>query len=327
MAHVGNTDNFTWVCPFTKTGKKSAHSTCAKEFAKQNEFQLIETSDDGNCFFYTLSKFGRRSGYEPLELHVNEHRNSMMLRNILVDHINDHFDKYEAFLFNNNNNQGGSKENQITELRENGVWDASAGDLVPYAGANAFSININMYNIINHGENDVVHLIQIHPDRPSPIYVNIMRVREGHFQLLWPKSGIFSSNVRNLENIEEKEEKGNSLHREASSVTIAIEAAKVAVKAAHQAVNSSLNKKNINENKLERITNELNKLSIQVSKSPSRATRRSSRISTKTASPIHSTRSSTLKSKIKKIVKHNNNNNNINNNNLKAILEASKYNY
>ena len=84
-SHMKNNPSFTWECPLTRTGKRSAHSTCGKEFSKEHGFQLIETSDDGNCFFYTLTKFGKRSGVESLLLESNEHRNAMALRQQLVN--------------------------------------------------------------------------------------------------------------------------------------------------------------------------------------------------------------------------------------------------
>jgi len=87
LSHLTQNVDFRWECPFTKTGKRSAHSTCAKAFAQEMDFQLIETSDDGNCFFYTLSKFAKRANYAPLLLDQNEHRKARLLREQLVDHV------------------------------------------------------------------------------------------------------------------------------------------------------------------------------------------------------------------------------------------------
>ncbi len=208
MNHLTPNAEFIWRCPLTKAGKKSAHSTCAKEFAKQNNFQLIETSDDGNCFFYTLTKFGKRANYKPFLLNRNEHENSLMLRQQVVDYIESNIHLYENFLYNNNNL--GTVNEQVAELREDGAWASEAGDLVPIAGANTFNVNINMYNILDRDSYDEVRLVQILSQEPSDIYVSIMRVREGHFQLLWPRSGVFRSrglnNVISRNNIEEKKE-------------------------------------------------------------------------------------------------------------------------
>lgn len=208
MNHLRPNTEFVWRCPLTKKSQKSAHSTCAKAFAKEMDFQLIETSDDGNCFFYTLTKFGKRADFEPFLLSRNEHENSLMLRHQVVDYIESNIHLYENFLYNNNNL--GTVNEQVAELREDGAWASEAGDLVPIAGANTFNVNINMYNILDRNSYDEVRLVQILSEEPSDIYVSIMRVREGHFQLLWPRSGVFrsrgSNNVISRNNAEEKKE-------------------------------------------------------------------------------------------------------------------------
>jgi hypothetical protein len=267
-SHLQNNVQFSWDCPLTKTGKRSAHSTCAKSFAQEMGFQLIETSDDGNCFFYTLSKFAKRSNYAPLLLDSNEHRNARLLREQLVNHIEENFQEYIAFLSNNNNNL--SPENQIRELRENGAWASSAGDLVPFAGANAFGININLYNILVLEDGDVVQLNQIRPQNPSSVFVSIMRVREGHFQLLWPRTGQFESNQGSYAAIPVSSSSSSSsstaVHH--SPKKDAIQAAYLAVKAAQIAVSAVKQNSNSpssigsNEKKLNQMIQHLNQLSI-----------------------------------------------------------------
>jgi hypothetical protein len=263
-SHLQNNVQFSWDCPLTKTGKRSAHSTCAKSFAQEMGFQLIETSDDGNCFFYTLSKFAKRSNYAPLLLDSNEHRNARLLREQLVNHIEENFQEYIAFLSNNNNNL--SPENQIRELRENGAWASSAGDLVPFAGANAFGININLYNILVLEDGDVVQLNQIRPQNPSSVFVSIMRVREGHFQLLWPRTGQFESNQGSYAAMSASSSSSSSVHH--SPKKEAIQAAHLAVQAAQIAVSAvKQNSKSpssigSNEKKLNQMIQHLNQLSI-----------------------------------------------------------------
>ncbi len=275
MSHLQNNVQFSWDCPLTKTGKRSAHSTCAKSFAQEMGFQLIETSDDGNCFFYTLSKFAKRANYAPLLLDQNEHRNARLLREQLVDHIQSNFEEYIAFLSNNNNL---SPENQIRELRENGAWASSAGDLVPFAGANAFGININLYNIVVMDDGDVIQLNQIRPPQPSSVFVSIMRVREGHFQLLWPRSGQFQSNQGVSSSVSNSSTNHLSKREAIEAAQLAVQAAQIAVHAVKQ--NSHPNSSfGSNEKKLNQMIQHLNQLSISrnsVPVSPPK-TRRSTR--------------------------------------------------
>jgi hypothetical protein len=329
MSHLQNNVQFSWNCPLTKTGKRSAHSTCAKSFAQEMGFQLIETSDDGNCFFYTLSKFAKRSNYGPLLLDQNEHRNARLLREQLVDHIEEHFDDYIAFLSNDNNNQ--SPESQIAELRENGAWASSAGDLVPFAGANAFGININLYNILVLEDSDVIQLNQIRPQQNSSVFISIMRVREGHFQLLWPRSGEFQSNRGSVGSVASSSVNQLSNKDVIQAAHLAVEAAQIAVKAAKQ--NSGpRHSLGSNEKKLNQMIQHLNQLSIsshsvQVSPPKTRRSTRSTRskpvVSVSPPKPHRSTRSTKKanRSPPSSFSYANNNNNEL----RRAIEESMRY--
>jgi hypothetical protein len=270
-----------WTCPLTRTGKRSAHSTCAKEFAKEMGFQLIETSDDGNCFFYTLAKFAKRSGYAPLLLEENERRNAQALRQRLVDHMEANLALYAPFLANNNQE---SIHEQVNELRQNGTWALEAGDLVPMAGANAFGIHINMYNILDQGDRDVVQLVPLRSQEPSSVYVSIMRVHEGHFQLLWPRSGEFQASVSSSSL--RPSSRPNAPVEVIAAAHAAVQAAQIAVQAAKKVSPSSSLQSN--EEKLNHIIRNLNQLSLGPS-TPSKNTtglRRSTRSTRSKTSPV-----------------------------------------
>jgi hypothetical protein len=271
-----NVPDFEWTCPLTATGRRSAHSTCAKAFAKEMGFQLIETSDDGNCFFYTLAKFAKRSGFAPLLLAANERENAAALRSRLVDHIQENIHVYQEFMYNNENG-GNSVNNQIRRLRRNGEWASDIGDLVPIAGANAFGIHINMYNIQDEGDRDVIRLIPIRSEQPTEVYVSIMRVREGHFQLLWPLSDSLDRSHSGSQMVpqESLEEKEKEVLQAAKTV---VKAAKTVVQAAQAAVSShSLQNQ---EQELNHMIKNLNQLSIGAPRP-----RRSSRLA-KTAKQV-----------------------------------------
>lgn len=173
-----------WNCPLTPSGKRAAHSTCAKAFAAEHGFQLVVTADDGNCFFDTLRKFGERSGYQGVA-----GKSILQLRNELVDHMQGNPQAYDNFFFEEN----GSANSQMNVLRQNKVWDTvgNAGDVIPLAAAGAFMINIHMYNIADKGDYDAVEEIFLSPMEHFQVNggaeVHIMRVGDGHFQLLWPK--------------------------------------------------------------------------------------------------------------------------------------------
>lgn len=298
-----------WTCPLTRTGKRSAHSTCAKEFAKEMDFQLIETSDDGNCFFYTLAKFAKRSGYEPLLLEDNERRNAQALRQRLVDHMEENLALYAPFLANNNQ---GSVNQQVNELRQNGAWASEAGDLVPMAGANAFGIHINMYNIVDHGHQDVVELVPLRSQEPSSVYVSIMRVREGHFQLLWPRSGEFKASLSPVVS-----SRVNAPVEVISAAHAAVQAAQVAVQTAKK-MSSSQSLRN-NEQKLNQIVRNLNQLSMN-----SRRSTRATRATRATPSVVQSVPVSSRKQATRSTRKNHSNANN-NNDLRRALAESLMY--
>ena len=298
---------FVWECPLTGKGKRSAHSTCAKEFAKEMGFQLIESSPDGNCFFYTLTKFGKRSGFAPLVLESNEHRNAMALRELLVNHIQDNIHVYEEFM--SNNNELGSVNNQVEDMRKNRAWASDVGDVVPIAGANAFGIHINMYNIIDEGDHDVIRLIPIRSEQPTSVFISIMRVREGHFQLLWPRSGEFQRGGPHNSISNKHSEKKDVI----VAAKMAVEAAQVAVSAAKEISRNAPPLKN-KEKQLNQMIKNLNQLSLG-------GPRRSTRLA-RSARPASSASSSNRRSTRKKSPSYNQSYVN-NNNELRRALEES----
>ena len=210
---MSNNSITVWACPLTKTGKKSkakdAHAKCAQQFADENLFELIHTADNGDCFFNTLTRFSFLANYRPL-LRTNEnpnydarydmegHPNDIILREDLVNHMEENLQDYYEYIPNNEQ----SVENQLTLLREGGIWDTSIGDLVVPAGANVFSININLYNIEENNKGKDVITLKRYPSKyyPSDVDINIMRINEGHFELLLPTN----ENKRRNEDFDEK---------------------------------------------------------------------------------------------------------------------------
>jgi len=358
-----NNSSIVWMCPLTKTGKKSkardAHAKCAQQFANENHFELIHTADNGDCFFNTLTKFALLTYYRPLlqsnntnynaKYEMDGHPNDRLLRQILVDHIEENLHSYIDFI----NNTNDSVENQLRSLRQKGVWDADIGDLVLPAGANAFRININLYNIEeNRDRKDIVKLTKYVPNEPSDVYVNIMRINEGHFELLLPMFTNNKGNNRGNNKGNNREEKANSSCSDdaVAAALIATKAAQVAIDYAKKISNKNNNNVNVsvslnrNENVIRNMTNQLEQLSMVNKK----GSRRSSRLSQKNklnsipSQTRRSTRSSRLSqnqnekrntqsrlnnsyaplTRRKKTHKKKINNNNMNNN-MRAAIEAS----
>ena len=257
----------------------------------------------------------------------------MALRQQLVDYIQDNFQDYVHFLFNNN--QAGTVNEQVEDLRGDGVWASEAGDLVPMAAANAFGVHINLYNIEDHQDRDVIQLVPIRSSRPTSIFVSIMRVRQGHFQLLWPRSGEVQSNssaipsssfpssslpssaTRMIRNLPSSSLPSFSIVEKdvLSAAHTAVQAAQVAVSIAKK-VSSPSSSLTQNERVLNQISRNLNQLSLGSSSGPRRSTRASS---SKPKSPPRN------KSKRKASTRKKNNASFYvnNNNNLQRALEES----
>lgn len=271
---MNNNSITVWACPLTKTGKKSkakdAHAKCAQQFADENLFELIHTADNGDCFFNTLTRFSFLANYRPL-LRSNEnpnydarydmegHPNDIILRDDLVNHMEENLQDYYEYIPNNEQ----SVENQLTLLREGGIWDTSIGDLVVPAGANAFSININLYNIEENNKGKDVITLKRYPSKyyPSDVDVNIMRINEGHFELLLPTN----ENKRRNDDFDEKNnikfqeslyKKQNKLNQ---SIIKNLESLKINISSKSKKPNSKTKK---HKNKNQNIKNKLESLTI-----------------------------------------------------------------
>jgi len=155
--------------------KTKSYEGCAKEFATAEHFQIVETIDDGNCFFDTLSKAGDR-GIVSLQHHHKE------LRRQLVQYMLAHADEIIPYLSLNNNR---SPYERILALEEDGVWDNDDGDMISQIAGDVFLININLFDIkeLARPKRYIVNKMPFHRYPGSPT-VDILRIHDGHYELL-----------------------------------------------------------------------------------------------------------------------------------------------
>jgi OTU-like cysteine protease len=188
------------------TCKARKYESCADEFAKHHGFEIIETIDDGNCFFDTLSKAGAELNIPNLSFTHEE------LRAQLVEYMMNHVEEIAPFFSanngnsNNDNNGNNSSRNnsfknhsndpvtRILQLGEDGNWDNNDGDIISQVTADAFQININIYDVKKQKGRFFINKIQIHKDADHT--VDILRINDGHYQLL-SKSKSPTSNSSN----------------------------------------------------------------------------------------------------------------------------------
>lgn len=184
---------------------------CLKEFLKQNNFKLYEITGDGNCFYRTIAKY-----FELINTNIFP-KNHMELRKIVVNAMINNYEEIQGFVLENentniesiNNNNFKKKAiecNKIQEIKKlfrNGVWSSDTSDTVTQYAAKALNITLKIYNFISAVEETVYNsktkkrktvtieparfdLFTIPPDFDSGITINMLRVGDSHYQLLYP---------------------------------------------------------------------------------------------------------------------------------------------
>ena len=187
---------------------KDPYKACAIEFAKQASFAIIETLDDGNCFFDTLSKAGH---YYHIATLQSDHT---VLRATLVQYMMEHIEEIMPyFVSNNNNNNNVSPFDRIMALGEDGAWDNKDGDILSQVAGDAFHININLYDIkeneTKRGYHYTVNKITFANYNGSPT-INILRINDGHYEFLQPLHKKKNNNTRKSNNTSDIKERLSS---------------------------------------------------------------------------------------------------------------------
>ena len=168
-------------CAPTKV--KDKYRACAREFSLANQFTIISTIDDGNCFFDTLSKAGAHHHIASLQFNHTE------LRAQLVQYMLEHLDELLPFFISNNNNNDRSPEERIIALGEDGEWDNDDGDAISQIAGDAFRININLFDIkedvVKRKRTYVVNKM-VFANYPGSPTIDILRIDDGHYEFLQP---------------------------------------------------------------------------------------------------------------------------------------------
>ena len=168
-------------CSPTKV--KDKYRACAREFSLANQFTIISTIDDGNCFFDTLSKAGAHHHIASLQFNHTE------LRAQLVQYMLEHLDELLPFFISNNNNNDRSPEERIIALGEDGEWDNDDGDAISQIAGDAFRININLFDIkedvVKRKRTYVVNKM-VFANYPGSPTIDILRIDDGHYEFLQP---------------------------------------------------------------------------------------------------------------------------------------------
>lgn len=203
---------------------------CEAEFLKQNNFMRIAIPGDGNCFYHALSKYyqlSRAPGAPKEPTHLE-------LRERVVQTIEDNIDEARVGLIVNitnipNNINVNEREvlemskylEALEDLREDGVWNSDNADVVSQYAARALNIRIKIFDK-RGAQKSVKRLMTIHkngskvygnvPAQPAKIVcytfepegymrvdtINLLRVGDGHYELLYPKGAAVAPKGRRI---------------------------------------------------------------------------------------------------------------------------------
>jgi len=184
----------------------STPSACIKKFLDEHNFQRIPIKGDGNCFYRTIGTFLKLAQNASINVEVEK----QVLRESVVDKMMENIDEVALSLAENEN-----VWDQLEELRTDGVWDSDAGDVVTQYAAKALDMNIKIYDVkeatkaktvilsrnnkgrevTKHKEAQSTKIIsyKFESDVNNGVTVNMLRVGDGNFELLYPKAaGIMS---------------------------------------------------------------------------------------------------------------------------------------
>jgi hypothetical protein len=178
---------------------------CAQEFAASQGFQVIDTADDGNCFYDSLAKYGARTGNPATS------KSHLALRREVVQYMLNNQALYEAYLLDDVPSPPDPPAGPVTAraaaaaakakaahqraitARLRGylqpyTWAGGLGDVFPQVAAQILNLNITIYDVEANGN---INMIAMGPGAggiPSPgvPVVNLIRTNGNHFRLLWP---------------------------------------------------------------------------------------------------------------------------------------------
>ena len=157
---------------------------CITNFAAANNFMVVRTLDDGNCFYDTLSKYGAYSGNVRLN---NPH---MALRREIIDTMILNQAAYAPYFVEDKTVSPEGKAIEVNvgkELRKflrSKQWAGWMGDVIPQVAADILGVNIVIYDVL---PSNTIDRITIHPVAgAAATTVNMLRTNGSHFELLWP---------------------------------------------------------------------------------------------------------------------------------------------
>lgn len=165
---------------------KVAQKECITNFASANGFTVVETADDGNCFYDTLSKFGSRSG-DPIlnKTHLELRRQIIgeMLKPVRRAELTPFFVPNDPSANALSNAEISAELNKFLRPYQ---WAGWMGDVIPQIAADILNINIIIYDVLNGNPSNHIDRVSFSGGAGAVTDVNMLRTNGSHFRLLWP---------------------------------------------------------------------------------------------------------------------------------------------
>lgn len=169
---------------------------CITNFAAANNFMVVKTADDGNCFYDTLSKYGAYSG------NVRLNKPHMDLRREIINTMILNQAAYAPYFVEDEtvSPEGNAIEVNVgKELRKflrSKQWAGWMGDVIPQVAADILGVNIVIYDVL---PSNAINRITIHPVAgAAATTVNMLRTNGSHFELLWPGPAVAPASARRV---------------------------------------------------------------------------------------------------------------------------------
>jgi hypothetical protein len=169
---------------------------CEDKYAHNHGFNIIETDEDGNCFYHSLQIFGHTTGHASLDKPSRQ-----ILRKTLIDVILADFDKQTSNIEQNAKNfalnknelkqqmmqrhkyiSSGITRKNIEQLLKSCVYRGNGGDLPPAFASDVFGIHL----IVHSFNYDAKTVTIIHYKCKDPKAPTLDLLHSGeHYRLLW----------------------------------------------------------------------------------------------------------------------------------------------
>lgn len=170
-------------------GKGVDTERCASDFAAANGFNIVETKDDGNCFYDTLSKFGERTGNPRLN------KTHLELRREVVSSMQTPARKAELAPFfvpdvevaPESGVMAVNIDKELEKFKKSRQWYGWMGDVIPQIAAEVLGVNIVIFDVLQRAPSNWID--RLYFAAPAGVVgaptVYMLRTNGSHFRLLW----------------------------------------------------------------------------------------------------------------------------------------------